>query len=335
MSDETPVDRPQPAGLGGWLWPISWASAVLPVASLASLVATLSGDLFVIFRYGEIPYPLSEPWALRSIGLALLLVLISWWWAIGWFARDPHVIRKSPLLLFGCASLLIAIGWIERDLADYALASGILTGLAATIMISSRWSKRVRNTFTSDFMLKHATTFEGTIMGGPVDWSRGRWILPGALLYAGVALCFEWRVFAEAASQAIPPPLPEPVRREPGNTAEALATLGHPGRYIEASRVALMLSLGAALLIAGAFTAFARGARWTSWILISALAFAMAAPLRMSARDWCCPFLDGPDFELMWRMWCVVLILVIATTGFHGLPRWIRRIRRIVRPSSP
>ncbi len=321
MTDAASANAGQPAGLGGWLWPVTWATAVLPVISLASLVAILSDDIFFILRYGEIPYPLSEPWALRSIGLEFLLVLISWWWAIGWFARDPHVIGKSPVLLFSCAGLLIVIGWIERDLADYALASGTLTVFATVILISSRWLKRVRNTFHLGLMPRHATAFQGMVFGGPGDWSRGQWVLPGALLYAGFALFFECGIFAEAAFQAKPPPLPEPVLKDPRNTLAALAALGHPGRYIEESRIALMLSLVAASLVIGAFTGLARGARWTPWVSISALAFAMSAPLWMRVRDWCCPFLDGPDFDLKWRMWCVVLILVIATNCFHRLSR--------------
>lgn len=324
-TDDTSVDTPPPAGLGGWLWPVTWATAVLPVLSITSLVATLSSDLFVIFRYGEIPYPLSEPWGLRSIGLELLLTLALWWWAIGWFSRDPHVIRQSPILLLACAGLIVVIAWIERDHDDYPLLAAILAGLAIAIMLCNRWSQRMRNTFARGLTPMYSTALHNMVFGGPGDWSRGRWILPGALLYAAFGLWSEWGIFAEAASQAIPPPPPEPMPREPANAAAALAALGHPGRYIEASRVAMMLSLVSALLLVGAFTALVRGARWTPWISIGALAFAMAAPLWMTVRDWCCPFLDGPDFSRMWRMWCVALILLIIATAFRRWPAMAMR----------
>ena len=322
-NDAPDQGAPSPAGLGGWLWPVTWATAVLPVASIASLIAILSGDLLVIFRYGEIPYPLSEPWALRSSGLEVLLTLATWWWAKGWFARDPRVITKSPILLLAFACLLMVIVWVEHDHADYALPAGVLTGLAIAIMLCNRWSQRVRNTFTRPLMPAHATFPQGRVFGGPGDWSRGRWILPGALLYTAFGLFSEWGVFAEAAFQTIPPPRPESM--EPGNAAAVLAALGHPGRYIEASRVGLMLSLCAALLLAGAITGLARGARWTPWISIGTLALAMAAPLWMTVRDWCCPFLDGPDFGRMWRGWCVVLILLIIATAFR---RWPAKVMR-------
>lgn len=95
---------------------------------------------------------------------------------------------------------------------------------------------------------------------------------------------------------------------------------------IEAYREALMISLAAGLLLVSAVAGFARGARWTAWITIAALALAMTAPMGIAFGKWCSPYVDGPDFREMWHEWGIVLILVIIGTGFR---RWSISTKRI------
>jgi len=311
--------RHAPIGLGGWLWPVTWSAAVLPVLLAAVIFAALAGDLAVILRYGEVPYPLGEPWVQREIGVRLLLTVAAWWWAIRWFARDPRMPRQGPVVLLACAGLVETVAWLDRDRAEYHVLAAILLGLAIAGFIGARWSTRVRNTFVAHPLPPPASGWRGTILSGPRDWSHRRWLLPGALVCAVLKLWLELPTYAEAAFEMIPPPPPAYNSHNGSGNASALIAMGHPGRYIEASRIALALSSGAALLLACGLIGLARAARWTPWITLTAILLAMSAPLHMSVRDWCCPFLDGPPFERMWYAWCVLLLI---TTLGGALRRW-------------
>lgn len=101
-----------------------------------------------------------------------------------------------------------------------------------------------------------------------------------ALAYAALELWFELPTFAEAAFETIPPPPPAFNMQSGNGNAAARVAMRHPGRYIEASRMALALSSGAVLLPAGAVIGLARGARWTPWIRLIAILLAMSAPLQ-------------------------------------------------------
>lgn len=312
--------RCAPAGLGGWLWPVTWAAAVLPLLFTASSVTALAGDLVVILRHGEIPYPISEPWAQRQVGVILLLTAAAWWWAIRWFGRDPRMPRQGPIALLTCAGLVEAIAWIDRDHSHYHVLASILLGLSIASFIGSRWSARVRNTFVPHPLHPPAPGWRGTVFSGPRDWSHRRWLLPGVLGFAVLRLWFELPTFVDDAFGAIPPPLPSVNIHSGGGNAAALIALSHPGRYIEASRVALAICSVAALLLAGALAGLVRGARCTPWITLTAILLAMSAPLYMSVRDWCCPFLDGPPFERMWQEWCVAVLILTLGGAFRHWP---------------
>lgn len=312
-------NRLAPAGLGGWLWPVTWSVAALPLLLTASITTALISGLMIILRYGEVPYAIREPWAQREIGVMLLLTTSAWWFAIRWFAHDPRMPRQGPMVLLTCAGVVETIAWIDRDYAEYHVLASILLGVTIASLIGARWSARVHNTFVHHPLPTPAPGWRGTVISGPRDWSHRRWLLPGALAYALIRLWFELPTFAEAAFETIPPPLPGGNAYRGNGNAAALVALGHPGRYIEASRVALVLSSVAVLMLAGALIGMVRGARWTLWITLSTLLVAMTAPLWMSIRDWCCPFLDGPEFGRMWQGWCVVLLI---TTLCRSLRRW-------------
>ncbi len=311
--------RHAPTGLGGWLWPITWLAATLPVLLTAVIVATVAGDLIAILRYGTFPYHFGEPWAQLELGVYLLLTSAAWWWAIRWFARDPRMPRQGPIALLAGAALVETIAWIDRGHTEYHALASLLLALAVAGFIGARFSARVSNTFVAQPLPPSARGWRGTIFDGPLDWSHRRWLLPGTLACAALRLWYEIPIYAEAAFETIPPPHPAGDTHNGGGNAAALIAMAHPGRYIEASRVALVLLSAAVLMIAGALVGLVRGARWTPWITLAATLLAMSAPLYMSIRDWCCPFLDGPPFEHMWRPWCAIALML--TLG-GALKRW-------------
>lgn len=319
MSDDTPVDRPQPTGLGGWLWPVTWATAVLPVFLTASVAASVPGFIEYLRQNEASTYPMDHVWVYRAYGFNVLLVLVSWWWATRWFARDSNLPRRGPLVLLMLGILCATLVAIDRHPADYRiLAAGIL-GFAITAFICVRLSKRIRNTFAESTIPPRANRFDTTLFNGPIDWSRGYWLLPGALAYAVFGLFSEWMVFADVASQTIPSPHPADPANDGCGYGMAVVGSGYSLRQIEAYREALTISYAAGLLILAAVVGFVRGARWIAWVAIPALALAMAAPLRITQQDWCSPLLDHTDFRGMWHEWGIVLILVIVTTAYR---RW-------------
>ena len=306
---------PGPHGLGGWLWPVTWATAVLPVLLASELLSTLLRAAPVVVRHGELPYPLSEAWGRHDLVILLLMTALAWWWATGWFARDARMLRRAPWLLLTCACGIFLLGWIEDDPAEKAVLVAILVCIATIIPLFARWSKRVRNTFITGPLPAETIAWKRLLLVGPNDWSRGDWLLPGALLSAALLLSVQAPFFTEAALQTIPPlaPPPEPVPHDSGNAAAALALmdyLQHPGRCIEASRIASALSLFASLLLICAAIGLARGARSTVRLTLVALALGMAAPLWMDTGDRCCPFHYEPPQATMWQLWLGLFIFV-------------------------
>ena len=146
MSDETPVDRPQPAGLGGWLWPVTWATAVLPVFLTASVAASVPSFIEYLRQNEASTYPMDHVWVYRAYGFNVLLVLVSWWWATRWFARDSNLPRRGPLVLLMLGILCATLVAIDRHPADYRILAASILGFAITAFICVRLSKRIRNT---------------------------------------------------------------------------------------------------------------------------------------------------------------------------------------------
>jgi hypothetical protein len=330
MTTDTDIARTPPVGLGGWLWPVTWVSATLPVFFTASVAPSLPSFIGYLRQSTSSPYSVDTSWAWRAIGLNLLLSLVAWWWAAGWFSRDLRMLRRGPLILFALGILCAVLATIDRHRTMYPMLAGGILGLAMASTLCVRWSKRVHNTFASDAVPLHASPFDAVVFGGPGDWSCGRWLLPGALLYSAFGLCLEWSIFSDVASRTLPPPHPADPLGDGCGLGLIVIGSGHSIREIEAHREALAMSLSAGLLLLGAFTGLARGARWTSWITIAALAMAMAAPLHITQGSWCSLIADGPHFREMWWEWCVVLLLVLIGTGFR---RWPARLR--MRPSAP
>lgn len=304
---------PGPHGLGGWLWPVTWASAVLPVLLASELLSALLRAAPVVLRYGELPYPLSEAWGRHDLAVLLLMTALAWWWATGWFARDARMLRRAPWLLLTCACSIFLLGWIEDDPARNAMLVASLICVAIAVPSCARWSERVRNTFVTGPLPAETIAWKRLLLVGPNDWSRSDWLLPGALLSAALLLSVQAPFFIEAALQTVPPLLqpPKPVPHDSGNAAAVLASVGgfqHPGRYIEASRIASALSLFASLLIICAAIDLARDARSTVRFTLVALALGMAAPLWMDTGDRCCPFHYEPPQATMWQPWFGLLI---------------------------
>lgn len=310
-----------PAGLGGWLWPFTWATAVLPVLLTASVAASVPSFIGYLEQAKAGPYLEDTTWAYRAMGLNVLLTLVAWWWALRWFARDPHLPRQGPIVLIMLGLLCATRAMIDRHPYGNPTLAASLIAFAIAAFLSARWSNRIRNTFVESTIPSQANEFDTALFNGPIDWSRGYWLLPGALAYAVFGLFSEWLVFAEIASQTTPPPHPADPASDGCGYGMAVVGSGYSLRQIEAYREALTISHAAGLLILAAVVGFVRGARWTAWAAIPALALAMAAPLRITQRDWCSPLLDHTDFRGMWHEWGVVLILVIIATGFRRWPR--------------
>lgn len=325
MTDNAHGTNPPPAGLGGWLWPVTWVAAVLPVFLTASVVASVPSFIGYLEQANVGPYLEDTAWAWRAMGLNLLLTLVAWWWAIHWFARDPRLPRRGPVVLLASGILFAVIAWIDDHDDFHPKLAAALMGFAIASFICVHWSKRIRNTFITGDIPSHANEFDTAVFNGPIDWSRGYWLLPGALAYAVFGLFSEWLVFADVASQTIPPPHPADPANDGCGHGMAVVGSGYSLRQIEAYREALTISHAAGLLILAAVIGFVRGARWTAWIAIPALALAMAAPLRITRRDWCSPMLDHTDFRGMWHEWGVVLLLVIVATAYR---RWSISKRR-------
>jgi hypothetical protein len=325
MSDGAPASTLQPAGLGGWLWPVTWATAVLPVFLIASVAASVPSLIEYLEQGKADPYPVDITWAYRAMGLNVLLTLGSWWWAIRWFGRNPRLPRQGPVALLALGVLVAAIGWIDRPSHFHPALAAMPIGLATVGYLCARWSKRIRNTFVPHALPARADEFDAALFGGPRDWSRGYWLLPGALAYAVFGVFSEGLVFAKVASQALPLPYPAGPPHDGCIRGLGFTTMGnaYSVSQIETHREALAISHLAALLILGALVGFARGARWTAWLAMLALAFAMAAPLRVTLGKWCSPILDHTDFRGMWHEWCIVLILVAMSTAYR---RWRREV---------
>jgi hypothetical protein len=317
MTDNARAIAQPPAGLGGWLWPVTWATAVLPVFLSASAAASVPHFIEYLQQSEASTYPMDNAWVYRAYGFNVLLVLVSWWWATRWFARDPNLLQRGPFVLLMLGILCATLTAIDRHPSDYRMLAASVLGFAITAFICVRFSKRIRNTFAAGAIPSHTNEFDTVVFGGPRDWSRGCWLLPGALAYAAFGLFSEWLVFAEVATKSIPPPHPADPANDGCGFGLAVVGSGYSLRQIEAYREALTISHAAGLLILAGVTGFVRGARWTAWVTIPALALAMAAPLRITLRDWCSPTLDHTDFRGMWHEWCVVLILVIVATAYR------------------
>jgi hypothetical protein len=191
MSDATPAHAVQPAGLGGWLWPVTWATAVLPVFLTASVMASVPSFIGYLEQAKAGPYLEDTAWAWRAIGLNLLQTLVAWWWAIRWFARDPRLPRQGPVVLLASGILITAIAWIDEHNDFHSKLAAALMGFAIASVICVHFSKRIRNTFVTSAIPSHANEFDTAVFNGPIDWSRGYWLLPGALAYAVFGLFSE------------------------------------------------------------------------------------------------------------------------------------------------
>lgn len=304
--------RASPTGLGGWLWPATWLSAVMPVL-FSTLVVHMAVEHIARFRGLAWPYSAAfRAYELPAIVFSGVGLCFSTWWAMQWFARAPRLVTWGPPALTAWVALMTALAWPERDEPPVTMALVAAWCAATLAWWAARRSARVRTTFTALPCPVAASGVRGVVLGGPADWSAMRWLLPGVLVYTAVNLWLDLQVSVDAAME----PLPE----GPAPT-NAFESLSEPARYILASRFALGVQVSAVLALAGAFIALARGSRsFPPWTVVAVL-LALGAPLRMSLRDWCCPFLDGPEFERAVHAWLTVLALTMIGAIAWRRPR--------------
>ena len=204
-------------------------------------------------------------------------------------------------------ALTTVLLWPERDESEVIMALAAGWSMATIAWWAVRRSVRVRDAFMTPPGLVNISGVRGVLLGGPSNWDTLRWLLPGVLGYTAVNVWLDLQISVDAAMQPLPEGPP------PTNV---FAAIGDPTRYILASRVAAALQAAAVLSLLGAWVALARGSRWFPlWALVTVL-LGLGAAVRMAIRDWCCPFLDGPEFERASRAWFAVLVL--ALIGAHA-----------------
>lgn len=305
-------DAHLPTGLGGWLWPVTWLSAVMPVL-FSTLVVHMAVEHMPRVRDMAWPYSAAfHAYELPAIVFSGVGLCFSTWWAMQWFARAPRLVTWGPPALTAWVALVTALLWPERD-EPPVIVTLVAAWCAATLAWwAARRSARVRDAFTALPRPVAASGVRGVLLGGPEHWGALRWLLPGVVVYTAVNLWLDLQVSVDAALEPLPEGPP------PTN---AFAAIGDPSRYILASRQAVGLQVSAVLALLGALVALARGSRsFPLWAVVAVL-LALGAPLRMSLRDWCCPFLDGPEFERAARAWLTVLALAVIGALAWRRPR--------------
>ena len=302
-------------GLGGWLWPATWLSALMPVLLLPLIV-----DMAWRFLTGLDDWPWAErpveiQWEYaKGMVFGAISGTVAFWWASQWFARSPRVRTWGPVVLAVTALVLGALLFPHRD--DPLVVALLVTGgcTVALAWWAAYRSLRVRNTFVAGALPVHSAGGANVLRDGPGDWSARRWLLPGVMAYAALRLLLETTVSVDAVREALP-------------TAAELAAMGNgpmahdPTRYILASRTALALQLAAIITLAAAGVALARASKWGPVLTIPAVLLALGAAVRMAIRDWCCPFVDGPRFEEHVVAWLVVLALALIGAIAWRRPR--------------
>ena len=81
-----------PVGLGGWLWPVTWVSAMMPVLFVTPFAHSVVGT---VARYPDMlsEYSAEYRWHVYSeIVFTSVGLCITVWWAMHWFARSPRLI---------------------------------------------------------------------------------------------------------------------------------------------------------------------------------------------------------------------------------------------------
>lgn len=301
-----------PVGLGGWLWPVTWLSAVLPVlfVTLAThmVVLAVAGHPAMLWAYSaEYRWYVYGQIVFASVGLCFTA-----WWAMQWFARSPRLVTWGPPALTAWLVLTTVLLWPERDEPEVTMVVAAGWSMVTLAWWAARRSVRVHNAFTTPPRPVTVTGVRGVLLGGPANWDALRWLLPGVLGYTAVNLWLDLQISLDAAMQPLPEGPP------PTNV---FAVIGDPTRYILASREAAALQAAAVLSLLGALVALARGSRWLPLWTVVAVLLALGAAVRMAIRDWCCPFLDGPEFERASHAWMAVLALTIIGAIAWARPR--------------
>ena len=292
-----------PVGLGGWLWPVTWLSALMPALLLPLIVDMVWRFLTGLDDWPWAERPVEMQWEYaKGMVFGAISGTVAFWWASQWFARSPRVRTWGPVVLAVAALVLGALLLPHRD--DPLVVALLVTGgcTVALAWWAAYRSLRVRHTFVDGAVPVRGAGFANVLRHGPGDWSALRWLVPGVLAYAALRLVLE-------ASWSLDAVLHPYIASDELVAIGSGASLHDPTRYILASRTALVLQLAAMLALVAAGVALARGSKWMPVLTVSALLLALGAAVRMAVRDWCCPFVDGPPFESHVMMWLSALVV--------------------------
>jgi hypothetical protein len=299
MSDETPVDRPQPAGLGGWLWlfgvPLMlWGTVMLSLLPLAvwHLMPAQRASSKVSFM--EAGWSMAEYRQLLAEEFLLGAI-----WFFGTFVAEAFF-RRSPYFRWTATLWLISGGIL-------AFLSGLrepLTSLAAPdphtlqrlafitlpflLPIPYLWlSGRVRNTFSKQRLMLHRPSFLNNFLDGPRDWGGGVWCVAGtivvlAYLHASLVMAHWPYIVPPELTPRITAFMNDPVDSTidaGGNAASALIKGAYEREVAQVpyARMFLALHVAGFLLALWSFRLFVQRASRLRWAIIASAAVLVAA----------------------------------------------------------
>ena len=284
-------------GLGGPLWILAWALAMLPPVYTAEFIAS-------VWRYPPILDPGDHFYLLHNVTSVwrLLLVIVLWRAAVLFFRRS----HGFP----ACWWLLVAILWLGlvvtqalraelrgdtswrwSMLFDMTMKDSLflLTPVALALYLSL--SPHARRAFRGiGAAVWGPPALPSVLRHGPDDWSRGVWLIPGLLMYA--ALLHAAGAVDLGAEALMPMPVPE------RHVTAEIVLSGTPSReHLQATRLQWGLHLLALSLLPFVGYAFVRRRPRTVWLVVALLAVTIAAPLVWIVIDPPPIYLDGPDHE--------------------------------------
>lgn len=340
MSDETPANAAQPAGLGGWLWLLGvplmlWGTVMLSLLPLAvwHLMPAQRASSKVSFM--EAGWSMAE---YRQLLTEEFLLGAIWFFGIfvaeAFFRRSPHFRWTATLWLISASLLAFLSGLREplTSLADpdpHTLQRLAFITLPFLLPIPYLWlSCRVRNTFSKQRLILHRPGFLNTFLDGPRDWSGGVWCIAGAIvvlayLHASLAMTHWSYIFQPELTPRIAALMNAPAASSidaGGNAASALIKGEYEREVGQVPYARLFLALHAAGLLFAlwSFRLFVQRAsrlRWTVFASTICLVGAHALYWWMQGRIpvFCvyCGHYDAPGDHLAKSLSMLIMVVVL------------------------
>lgn len=297
-------------GLGGPLWILAWALAMLP------LVAT-AGSIASVWRYPPILDPGDDLYRLHNVTLVWhLSLMIALWRAALLFFRRAAGFPAAWWLLVAVLWLGLIVTqalyaglrpdtpWHWSTLLDMRMKDALLFLAPVALALYLSLSPHARRAFRGiDAACWGPSELPGVLRRGPDDWSRGVWLIPGLLIYAALVHATGTVDLATEALQ----PMPAPERHVTGE----IVLSGTPSRdHVQATRLQWGLHLLALSLLPFVCHAFMCRRPRTVWLVVALLSITIVAPLPWIVIDPPPIYADGPDHEAQ-LLSAIVLSLIV------------------------